>query len=468
VNAALSPRLERRVLEAARRPGVPTPRRLRALSVLIAAAAITLTLVGAGALVAGEVTMLNIHQRTVPAIVGMQRIHAWLADADRSAANAYLAGGSEVTLPELQYQADIAAASRELQVASEHNPGGGDTSRRLQGIAMAVSQYVSVVQTAMVDDRLGLAVGTVYLNAGTSLMHRPDTGILAQVDALRTLYEHDLDQANRTRQVTQWLLVAYAAIAVALLALLALTQRFVRRRFRRRQNGRLLAATLLLLVMAAATAVGAVQARQSSHVASDHAYSRLGGLWSARALLYDANGNESLSLIARDEAGRAAADQAFQGETRRLVDRPLTDDLVRDATVGRVRFGGMLADQLRAATTAAERSAVLRVLVLYRKFLEVDATVRARAARGDAAGAVGLALGTDQGQLTFAFADVDWYLGVAIDDLQGQFDDAMESAERSIGITAGVEVVGLVVAALALWGLQPRIAEFAVGGPRRA
>src|SRR5882762_10054317 len=116
-----SRRLERRRQEAAERRRATTPRHLRVLSVVIAASAIGLTVIGAGALVAAYATATGIQQRTVPSIVGMQRIHAWLADADRSAANAYLAGGSEVTLPELQYQADIAAASRELQIASEHD-----------------------------------------------------------------------------------------------------------------------------------------------------------------------------------------------------------------------------------------------------------------------------------------------------------------------------------------------------------
>ena len=449
-----------RIVSGARRRAATTPGRLRLLSLLVAASASALAVIGAGALIAAEVTVTGMEQRTVPSIMGMQRIHAWLAEADRSAANAYLAGGSEVTLPELQYQADIAAASRELQRASERNPGGGDTSQRLQAIATSIDQYVALIQTASVEDRLGLPVGTVYLAAGTSLMHRPGTGILAQVDALRGIYATRLEQANRTLRVTMSLAAAYAAVALLVLALLVRTQRFVRRRFRRRHNRKLQAATLLVVIVSAASGIGAAEAGGSVRAAEDQSYARLLNLWNARALVYDANGQESLSLIARDGAGRAAADEGFATATRSLVDRPLTDELVRDARAGRVGFNGLLADELRAAGSDRERSAVVRVLEVYRTFLAVDTQVRAQQAQGNLAAAAQLALGTDKGQLTFAFADVDWYLGEVIDMLQGEFDAAMESAERVIAATTASELLTLAVAALTFWGLQPRIDEY--------
>jgi hypothetical protein len=468
--APLSSRLMRLREDAARRPAVTTPRRLRALSILIAALAIALTVIGTGTLVVAEVTVSGVHQRTVPAILGMQRIHAWLAEADRSAANAYLAGGSEVTLPELQYQADIAAASRELQTASEHNPAGSDASLRLQTIATMIDQYVGLVNTANVDDRLGRPEGTVYLTAGTGMMHAPGTGILDRVDALRGLYANQLDLANRTLRIAEWLATVYTVTALALFGLLLYTQRFLRRRFHRRRNPRLLMATVLLLLVGVSTFFGAFEADRSVRTVEDQTYTRLLHLWNARALLYDANGSESLWLIQR-EGGRNGADlaeQAFQARTRQLVDQPLTDALMQDAQHGQVRFGGLLADELKASTTDEERAGAMRVLTLYRKFMDVDAAVRARATAGKATDAITLALGTDQNQLVFAFADVDWYLGLVIQRLQGQFDSAVTSAERVIVAMAAIELLpALVIVALAFWALRPRIEEFRAGGPRR-
>src|SRR5205807_1500335 len=134
-------------------------------------------------------------------------------------------------------------------------------------------------------------------------------------------------------------------------------------------------------------------------------------------------------LIAPGTTAGASADAAFRAETRQLVDRPLSDALLQDAGRGQVRFNGLLADEVRAADTPAERSGALRVLRQYRTFVDVDATVRARAStpagRPDA---IAIALGTNQGQLTFAFEDVDWYLGVLIRDLQDQFDSDLQLA----------------------------------------
>jgi hypothetical protein len=301
-------------------------------------------------------------------------------------------------------------------------------------------------------------------------MHAPGVGILARVDALRGLYANQLDLANRTLRITEWLATLYGAVALALFVLLLYTQRFLRRRFHRRRNPRLLLATVLLLAVGASTFLGAVQADRSIRTVEDQTYTRLLHLWNARALLYDANGNESLWLIQRESgnAGAGLAEQAFLTETAQLVDRPLTDALLQDAQRGQVRFGGMLADELRASTTDQERAGAMRVLALYRTFIDVDAAVRAQAAAGRSPEAIALALGTDQKQLVFAFADVDWYLGLAIQRLQSQFDSAITSAERVLAVMAGIELLpALVIVALGFWALRPRIEEFRAGGSRR-
>ncbi len=453
-----------RRVESARRRATTTPGQLRVLSLVIAVVTVALAVTGVTALVVADLNVSAMQQRTVPAIVGMQRIHAWLSDADRSAANAYLAGGSEVTLSQQQYEADIAAASRELQKASEHNPGIGDTSQRLQAVAVAVDQYAALIQTASVDDRLKMPVGTVYLHSGSNLMHRPVDGILAQVDALRASYQAELDRGNLTLRLTAIAGLVYAIVLVGLLGVLVHTQRFLRVRFRRRRNNRLLAATLLVVIVAAGNGLGAVQAARSVRAAQDESYARLLNLWTIRALVYDANGNESLSLISHGNAG--TFDQAFQEETKRLVDRPLNTLVVFQADRGDVGFNGLMADELRSAGSAAERSAAAKALHAYQRFLDTDSVVRSSANAGQLGAASTLALGTGSAQLVFAFNELDWDLGVAIKMLQDQFDSSMQAAQWYLVAMAGLDILVVAVAALGFWAVQPRIDEYTIGTRR--
>src|SRR5207237_4549456 len=166
-----------------------------------------------------------------------------------------------------------------------------------QAVAAAIGNYTRLIQTASVNEGQDPAAATVYLQAASNLMHGPG-GILAQVDALRAYFTAGLDQADLNLEITAGMLGLSVGIALALLVLLVRTQHFVRARFRRRRNNRLLAATLLLVFVLIGTGAGAVQAAQSIQAGESDSYARLANLWSARALVYDASGNQSLIQIA--------------------------------------------------------------------------------------------------------------------------------------------------------------------------
>jgi hypothetical protein len=503
----------RQRVEDARRRAATTPGRLRMLSVAIAAVAIALMLIGTGALVTALVTTTTMQQRTVPDVVGMQHVHAWLSDADRHAASAYLAGDSDASVSQLQfdtesaatnldllgrinpddpqfrYAADIAAASRELQRATDQSGISPETEQRLAAIAQSLGYYTSLVRTAGALEATDTAAGTVYLQAATNLMHG-EGGILAQVDALRDTYNTDLSSANLVLLIMAGMLVLYIGVALALLGLLVHTQRYVRARFRRRRNGRLLAATLLVLVVAAGAAVGTVQAAQGIRASEDQSYARLLTLWNVREVLYDANGNQSMSLIALGKGSQF--DQAFQAETAQLVDQPLTDQLVDEARNGQVHFHGMLADEMRSASTPPEREAAYHALIAYQKYMQADASVRQQAdaaVRAQAAAAARAQAArnnpgaakppspaptpapatappaparpsvTDQ-TLVAAVDELDYYLGASMQILQRQFDESMSAARVTLALTASLEVLAVAVVALVFWGLQPRIDEY--------
>jgi len=471
----------RQRIEDARSRAATTPGRLRVLALAIGLVTATLITVGSGALATALTTVTAMQQDTVPAILRMQHIHAWLSDADRSAATVYLTGGfdsSDSQLqfdaesaatsfdvlghlnsddPQLRYEADIAAASRELQRSTEHAPPGGEVSQRLHTVAEAVANYTRLAKIASAQEAQDIAAGTVYLQAGSNLMHGPG-GILVQIDELRVLYAQDLDAANLTLQVTAGLLALYAGVAVALLVLLVHTQRFVTARFRRRRNNRLVAATMLLVIVTGGGGIGAARAAQAIHTGEDDSYARLLNLWNASALVYDATGNRYLSLISRGK--NAQFDQAFELETARLVDRPLTAQMTRDAERGEVRFGGMLADELRSAASPAEWDSALHLLRAYQTFLQADASVRDQAAKSSRTSGRPFVPDRALGQ---AVNELQWYFGASMQMLQGQFDDDMASAQLTLALTAVLELMAIVVAALAFWGLQPRIDEYIAG-----
>jgi hypothetical protein len=186
-------------------------------------------------------------------------------------------------------------------------------------------------------------------------------------------------------------------------------------------------------------------------------YGRLLNLWHIRSLVYDANGSESLSLIARGNGD--AFDRAFQSNAGRLVDRPVTDVLVDQAAGGDVQFHGLLADELNASS-GSERQAAMDVLRAYRRFMGVDATVRARSQQGDHDSASHLALGAQAGQLGSAFASLDAALGRCIASIRNQFDFNIALAEFSLLGAIALQLLSLAIAWAAYRGLKPRMDEY--------
>jgi len=461
-----------------------TPGRLRLQSLLVACAALALLTTGSGGVVAVLVTETNVHQRTVREIVGVQRLHAWLAAADRSAANSYLSGGAELTLPQQQYEADVAAASRELEQAAGYQSGADPVGKQLAAISQSFGEYTRLVDTAMVQHRLGNADGMTALRAASDLMHSTSDGILAQVEAVERMCAAELNQANLILTIATGVLAAFLVSAVVALGLLVWTQRFVTRRFRRRRNKRLLAATLAVFVVSGGTGFGVYGAQQSI-LQSQGVYARLLNLWHARSLAYDANGDTSLYLIAGAPGG-ATTDTAFQGDTGKLVDRPLTDGLLSAARRGDVRFSGLLAEELQSADSQSERDAALRVIQAYRQFIDIDASVHAQAASGHQTAAVTLTLGSygaplglafksldwgpklgaqrdwSEGELGFAFEEFDWDLAQLTQLLQTQFDATMTAVEQLLTETLLLQAVSVMIAYLTFSGVGPRIAEYSV------
>lgn len=435
-----------------------TPGLLRLRSSLVVIGAALLSLVGFVAVTAEDRTVGRIGHQTAPTIVDALRIHATLADADRAAADAFLEGSTGSTAQQRRYEADIAMASRQLEQAAEHNAAGGQASRELEAAIAMVTEYRGLVETARADNRQNFPLGAAYLRRASALMHRPNDGILARIDTLGGLSVRDLSEEDSSLRFTGGALVVFALLAIVLLGLLVSLQTFVRRRFRRRWNRRLMSATALLTVVMGWLLAQSALSYRSLVIAEQQAYPRIHALWQGRSLAADADGNESLSLIARGNG--AAFDNAFKTETGLLVSGGLTPEAIDLATRGQVRFGGLLAAEVRSASFPGERDAAVALLGAYRRFLLADASIRARIAAGDYDHAVALALGSSAGQLAAAFDDLQSAFDQVIAILQRHFDEAIAAASPGQPLIVGLPLLGMSVAALVLWGVQPRIAEY--------
>ena len=444
-------------VDLARRRSRTTPGHLQMLVTLFAASAGALFVIGTGTLVVAQRSVAGMRHATVPAIVGAQRIHATLADADRAEANAFLSGATEATAPHHQYTLDIADAMRQLEVAAEQAGGDAAVGQQIRAISVLLTEYTSLVDIARADNEQGFPVGAAYLRQASELMHRPVDGILAKVDQLGDLDAQDLNAENISLLVSVGMLLLFAAAALTVFALLVHTQGFLKQRFRRRRSGPLwLAGFFLFVVVLSMGASGAVTSYQLN-MAEGQDYGRLLNLWHIRSLVYDANGSESLSLIARGNGD--AFDRAFQSNVSRLVDRPVTDVLVDQAAAGDVEFHGLLADELNASS-GSEREAAMDVLRGFRRFMGVDATVRARSQQGDHDSAARLALGSQAGQLGSAFTNLDRTLGRCITSIQDQFDFNVALAEYSLLGAIVLQLFTLAIVWAAYRGLKPRIDEY--------
>lgn len=435
-----------------------TPARLRTLALLAAVGAGLMWLAGGLAVAGTRAEVVSIGQRTVPVAIGARKIHAELADADRAAASDFLLGASETSEPRQEYELDLSTANAQLEQAAELNGPGGVQSEDLQKVISMVTEYAGLIEAARANDRQGLPLGAAYLRTASTLMHQPNTGILARVDALDGYQPSDPAGDGIAKMLLGGALATFYLAAIGLFVLLISTQVFLRRRFRRRRSNPLLAATVVLVALVVAMSVQAVSTYRSLSTMEDDVFPRLHTLWLMRSLAADANADESLS-VATKGTGSDFQSQ-FDAATHQLVDRPLTPQLADAAVNGDVRFNGLLADDIRSQDEPAERTAALRVLRGYEELLQVDAAIRARTAAGDYDGAAALLVGSSQ--LGTASADLNTALQQGIDAEQAQLDDLVVEAQPSPLVDIGLGGASVLVVLLVLWGVLPRIAEYRV------
>ncbi|MEU5692441.1 hypothetical protein [Actinosynnema sp. NPDC020468] len=184
---------------------------------------------------------------TAPALLGIANARTALAEAERSATEAFASGRGPMTGPGERYRNQIALANQALTQVATDTVAGDEGRARLRTVEGLVIDYIGLIGQA--DARQDRATDTVTPLTTANLWYA--SGLLDDVQTrLAALGRSQRDVLEEQTGPEPVLDVAPLVLSAALAVLLVLTQGRLRRRFRRQVNPALVAATLLTLVVA--------------------------------------------------------------------------------------------------------------------------------------------------------------------------------------------------------------------------
>jgi hypothetical protein len=193
-------------------------------------------------------TAQNVQDHSVPAIVGVTDTRESLVTAHEAAVGSFRAGEVRVAGPGVRYQDEIASASRSLTRVAEDNVAGDEGSQKIQLVEGLLIAYLGQIGHADAHYRRegGATLGLAYLWDAWQLL---SVELLPALEELLDL-ERDALEDQRWGSAPAVTAVVGAAPILALLALLPIAQRVLRRRFQRTFSLSLVGATALLLALA--------------------------------------------------------------------------------------------------------------------------------------------------------------------------------------------------------------------------
>ncbi|HEX5202928.1 MAG TPA: hypothetical protein VFW27_23615 [Actinoplanes sp.] len=364
----------------------------------------------------------DLGSRAQPLLVEAETIYSALADADTTAAQAFLAGGLEPAELTRRYNDDLERATTAIASAARRTPEGSAAAAAVGTLSAGVAKYAALVATARADNRQGLPIGASYLSAASQLNR--DT-LLPQAQNLFRIAQDEVRAGYSSASSTGWVLLL-VVLVLALLVVLVLGQRYLSRATHRTFNVPLVAATVLTVVLAIGAQI--VLTGQHAHLnrAEDDGSTPVATLAEARILALRERGDEALTLAARGSGGTYTED--FAQSSARL-----------DGILGRERVTAYLRDEHQA-------------------YLAAHRKVRALDDNGDYDRAVKLAVGPET---TGAFQTFLAGLNTEINVHKLHFTREINAAGRGLGLlTVFGPLLALVICALAFVGIRARLEEY--------
>jgi hypothetical protein len=420
-------------------------------------------------------------QQDAPEANATTGLYFALNDMDAQVANVLLAGGDPALAASRSqdletYASDRTAADRDLEQAMVSEAGNPAVEGQLGLVLDRVGQYEALAADALLASQQAHtaaagrapAAAVAYCQRATDLMQ---AGILPAVGALAKVSASRLDAAYEGPSAAGGSGTAgVVAVGILLIAALIALQAYLAVRFRRLANPALAAATVLTIAFVAVTAARLQAESGHLRVAKQDAFDSVQALSLARAVSYDANADESRFLV---DPGRAARyQQAFLAKSQQIVnvgpvvisgyDAALAADVkAYQSGQSDVRFGGYLGAEFRNITFPGERQAAVAALLAFQRYERDDRTMRALAAKNVTAAAA-YDTGTAAGQSDWAFNQYDAALSAVIAVNARAFTAAISQGEAgAVGWEFGLPALGLLLlAALTLAGVRPRLAEY--------
>lgn len=367
----------------------------------------------------------DLGNRAQPLLVQAETIYSALADADTTAAQAFLAGGLEPVALTRRYEDDLSRATTALTVAARLTPDGSKSAEAVAALSSGVEQYSALVATARADNRQGLPVGSSYLSAASQLNR--DT-LLTQAQTLFGIAQSEVSDGYGNARSILWVIL-FALLIVLLLAGLFLAQRYLSRTTHRTFNMPLLAATGLTVLLALGASGVLISQNVHLHRAGEQGSTPAAELAEARILALRERGDEALELAAHGSGSTYETDFVAAQKQLTAADGPLSSDYLANEAV-----------------------------IAHQTYLNQHKQVRQLDDGGDYDGAVRVAIGPDT---TKAFDTVTAGIGKALDERKAAFNDEIDSAGNGLGLlTVLGPLVALAVCALAFVGIRARLEEY--------
>ena len=444
-------------------PGVPTtwptPRRMRACLLLIWIGAALLLLVGETTLNRARGAMKTIQSDAAPSIIAALEIRALLADLDANAAN-YLLDSVEHSAQSSQvFETQRIKAATRL-VESAQNITYGDAEKQpIVAIATDIGRYLELYGEAHYrHDAKDLVGAIATYRQATDLMH---TKILPAAEALDKANKDMMNdvydaQASASRGSEALAVVTGGVLGFALLW----TQLFLFQRTRRIVNVPLLIATVLVAVFSGYLITRFGAARADLKLAKEDAFESIHTLWKARAIAYDANGDESRYLL-DSERERLYAD-AFKAKVSQLTTAPefpttYANEVMRLKSGKQVAARGLFADEFNNVTFDGERELAIAMAKTFAAYYAVDVQMRALQQKGDRAGAIRLCLGRSNDE----FARFDGATTAVIRLNMDVFQRVLSEGDRGLKNAEWLDpFFAIAIALLAFFGIRARLREY--------